>query len=31
MHVTHVTALNSTNNNVLVLVSDLKIIYYNNY
>ena len=31
IHETHVTAYNSTNNNVLFFVSDLKIVYYNNY
>ena len=32
IHGTHVTPNNSTNNNVVFfLVSDLKIIYYNNY
>ena len=31
-HGTHVTANNSTNNNVeFIFVSDLKIVYYNNY
>ena len=33
IHGTHVIANNSTNNNVVFLffVSDLKIVYYNNY
>ena len=32
VHVTHVNANNSTNNNLLFFfVSDLKIVYYNNY
>ena len=32
IHGTHLTAKNSTNNNVVFfVVSDLKIVYYNNY
>ena len=31
IHGTHVTANTSTNNNVSFFVSDLKIVYYNNY
>ena len=31
IHGTHVTANNSTNNNVFFFVSDLKIVYSNNY
>ena len=31
IHGTHVTANNSTNDNVFFFVSDLKIVYYNNY
>ena len=32
IHGTHVTAHNSTNNNIVFFfVSDLKIVYYNNY
>ena len=33
IHGTHVTANNSTNNNIVFFffVSDLKIVYYNNY
>ena len=30
IHSTHVTANNSTNNNVFFFVSDLKIVFYNN-
>ena len=31
IHGTHVTANNSTNNNVFFFVSDLKILHYDNY
>ena len=31
IHGTHLTANNSVNNNVFFFVSDLKIVYYDNY